>query len=99
MCARNRLFSRPPPGGFTKWSIALAVAAYACAAPILGLADEKTHAPAALNAVDLIMTNGHIKTASGWSQAMAIRKGIIVAVGRAADITALRGKDTQLLDL
>jgi predicted amidohydrolase YtcJ len=99
MCARNRSFSRPPAGGLTKWSIALAVAAYACAVPIFGLADEKIHAPAALNAVDLIMTNGHIKTTSGWSEAMAIRKGIIVAVGRAADITALRGKDTQLLDL
>ncbi len=99
MRARKRLFSRPPARGLTQWSIALAVAAYACAVPVFGLADEKTQAPAAANAVDLIMTNGHIKTAYGWSEAMAIRKGVIVAVGRAAEITALRGKDTQVLDL
>jgi predicted amidohydrolase YtcJ len=80
---------------FLKWSIALAAAAYACAVPRLGPADEKAQSPAA----DLILTNGHIKTSSGWAEAMAVRKGIIVAVGGAAEINALRGNGTQLLDL
>jgi predicted amidohydrolase YtcJ len=99
MFARNRLFFRPPIGALMKCSIALAIAAHACAVPNFAVAEEKTSAPAADHAADLIMTNGHIKTASGWSEAMAVRKGIIVAVGNAADITALRAKNTQLLDL
>jgi predicted amidohydrolase YtcJ len=95
MLTGDALFSRSLIGGFKKWSIALAAVAYACAVPRSGLADAKAQLPAA----DLIMTNGHIKTTSGWSEAMAVRKGIIVAVGRAAEINALRGKNTQLLDL
>jgi len=93
MFAGNRFFSRAR--GVRKWSIALAVAAYACAVPRLGLADKNAEPPAA----DLIMTNGHIKTTSGWSEAIAVRKGIIVAVGGVAQMNVFRGQNTQLLDL
>jgi len=52
----------------------------------------------ALN-VDLILTNGQIKTSDGWVAAMAVNRGIIVATGNAKQIIALRGADTQLIDL
>src|SRR6185437_9813760 len=61
----------------------------------------RADADAARRAVpaDLIMTNGQIKTASGWSQALAIRAGIIAAVGSTAQIGAWRGDKTRILDL
>jgi predicted amidohydrolase YtcJ len=48
---------------------------------------------------DLIMSNGKIRTPGGWAEALAIRDGVIVAVGEAQAIASMRGKDTQLLDL
>ena len=32
-------------------------------------------------AVDLILTHAHIKTPTGWAEALAVRGGVIVAVG------------------
>lgn len=49
--------------------------------------------------VDLIMTNGHIKTTTGWSEALAIHDGVIVAVGKSSVIEALRSTKTQMLNL
>jgi predicted amidohydrolase YtcJ len=48
---------------------------------------------------DLIMTNGHIKTSSGWVEAMAIRNGVIVALGDAKTVKAAGGPKTKMLDL
>jgi hypothetical protein len=48
---------------------------------------------------DLILKNGHVGTASGTSQALAIRRGVIVAVGDANTIDALRGPRTETIDL
>lgn len=56
-------------------------------------------APTQRGNVDLIMTNGQIKTPSGWAEAMAIRGGIIVAIGKAKTIEAKRVRDTQIIDL
>ena len=55
--------------------------------------------PGDADAADLIMTGGEIKTPSGWADALAIRGGIIMAVGGAATINALRGPKTQVLML
>ncbi len=48
---------------------------------------------------DLIMTNGHIKTPTGWVEAVAIRDGIITKVGKSKTISALAGADTKIIDL
>jgi predicted amidohydrolase YtcJ len=48
---------------------------------------------------DLILEDGEIYTPSGWAEAMAIRDGVIVAVGDAATVSALRGASTAVLDL
>ena len=50
-------------------------------------------------AVDLMMVNGRIKTASGWAEAMAIHDGIIVAVGEEKMVKPMRGRETEVLDL
>jgi predicted amidohydrolase YtcJ len=48
---------------------------------------------------DLILTNGDVRTPSGWARAVAVRDGIIVAVGDEAAVGALRGAETQVVDL
>lgn len=48
---------------------------------------------------DLILTDGHIKTSSGWANALAAKGGIIVAVGDAPSVLPSRGPRTQIVDL
>ena len=48
---------------------------------------------------DLILSNGQIKTSSGWVSAMAVDMGIIVALGDDDSIASLGGVNTQLIDL
>ncbi len=48
---------------------------------------------------DLILEGGEIYTPSGWAEAMAIRDGVIVAVGDAAAVAPLRGASTEVIDL
>ena len=50
-------------------------------------------------AVDLILTHAHIKTSTGWAEALAVRGGVIVAVGDAKSVEALRTDGTRVLDL
>ncbi len=49
--------------------------------------------------VDLILSNGQVKTPSGWANAVAVRNGIIVAVGKTRSIEALRTQQTRIVDL
>jgi predicted amidohydrolase YtcJ len=54
------------------------------------------------DAPDLILHNARIYTvdpALSWAQAIAIRKHRIIALGRDADVLALRGRGTHCLDL
>ncbi len=57
--------------------------------------------PAALvaQAADLILTGGKVRTATGWADAMAVRRGVIVAVGDAAAVATRRGPRTRVIDL
>lgn len=48
---------------------------------------------------DLILRGGEIYTPAGWAEAMAVRDGVIVAVGDAATVTALGGTSTEVIDL
>ena len=48
---------------------------------------------------DLILEGGEIYTPSGWAEAMAIREGVIVAVGDTATVSPLRGASTETIDL
>lgn len=48
---------------------------------------------------ELILTHGRIKTPEGWAEALAIRNGVIVAVGDAKAIDALRTPRTRVIEL
>jgi predicted amidohydrolase YtcJ len=61
----------------------------AVAAPTLG-----AEGPA-----DLVLTGGQVYTPSGWQEALAIRDGVIVAVGKTSDVAPLRGPQTDTVDL
>lgn len=81
-------------------SIGLAMAAtMVCVSPTMAGTPEGAPTSALGGAADLIMNHGQIRTSSGWAQAMAIRDGIIVAVGDAKTIEAIRDRNTQVLDL
>lgn len=68
-------------------------ACWACGAA-LAVAD----APAPQVSAELIL-KGHIKTSSGWVEALAVRRGVLVAVGDASAVEPLRGLHTRVMDL
>jgi predicted amidohydrolase YtcJ len=79
--------------------VMLALVAIACAAAATAGAGEPAPVPVRPADADLIMTNGRIKTVSGWSEAMAVRDGVIAALGTTAEIKALAGDKTRIMDL
>src|SRR6266581_4185941 len=48
---------------------------------------------------DLILTGGKIKTSHGWAEALAVRHGVIVAIGDANSVEALRTSATRTINL
>ena len=54
---------------------------------------------AAEEPADLIQTGGEVYTPSGWQEALAIRDGVFVAVGKSAEVAAYRGPATTVVDL
>jgi len=48
---------------------------------------------------DLILIDGQVKTPTGWAKAVAVRDGVIVAVGGNRSIKKLRNEDTKTIDL
>ena len=65
----------------------------------LGAAMLVTSANAAVPEADLILANGEIYTAAGWAKSLAVRGGVIVAVGDDAVVAPLKGVQTQVIDL
>ncbi len=48
---------------------------------------------------DLILTNADVYTPDGWAKSVAVRDGIIVAVGDDAATSGFKGSETRILDL
>ncbi|MEI6457322.1 MAG: amidohydrolase [Pseudomonadota bacterium] len=48
---------------------------------------------------DLILSGGHVRVADGWAEGLAVRRGVIVAIGSSVDIRALAGAKTQRIEL
>jgi hypothetical protein len=48
---------------------------------------------------DLILENAQVYTPSGWAQALAVRDGVIVAVGDIDAVSGMAGNATQVIDL
>ncbi len=51
------------------------------------------------NTADLILSNGQVMTSDGWVDAIAIRDGVIVALGTNKSMEKMREKDTDYIDL
>jgi predicted amidohydrolase YtcJ len=73
-------------------------AARAIGAVALGAAMTATGFAAPVEA-DLVLRNGEIHRDAGSAQALAVKRGVIVAVGDEAGIAAYRGANTQVIDL
>jgi predicted amidohydrolase YtcJ len=69
----------------------VAFALGALAAPATAQAQD---APA-----DLILSGGEIYTRDGWAESLAVRDGVIVAVGDDATVRAFAGTDTTVVEL
>ncbi|MEH6549156.1 MAG: amidohydrolase [Pseudomonadales bacterium] len=57
---------------------------------------------AASDAADTVYTNGNfytVNTAQPWAEAVAVKDGKIIAIGSGADIEAMIGTETQIVDL
>jgi predicted amidohydrolase YtcJ len=66
---------------------------------VAGCLTQGASAQAPDAAADLILSGGEIRTSSGWANAMAIRRGVIIEVGDAAAVARLRGPGTEVIDL
>jgi len=68
-------------------------------AAALGAAIASAVATAAVPEADLILANGDIYTSAGWAKSLAVRNGVIVAVGDDAAVAPLKSARTQVIDL
>ena len=48
---------------------------------------------------DMILTNGEIRTADGWVETMALRDGVILAMGDEAAVRAMAAPGARIVDL
>ena len=48
---------------------------------------------------DLILYGGQIYTPRGWAEAIAVKTGVIIAVGKNDAVLRLRAEQTQVIDL
>jgi predicted amidohydrolase YtcJ len=69
-----------------------------CTIVVLLNAGAASASAASLEA-DLILRNGEVYTRSGWAQAVAITKGVIVAVGDDKAVEPYKSAHTEVLDL
>lgn len=56
-------------------------------------------APPPVMEADLILINGEIYTPAGWAQALAVKNGVIIAIGNAATVDKHETAKTQVIDL
>ncbi len=68
-------------------------------AAMLGAAALAAAVPATDAQADLILANGDIYTPAGWAKSLAVRRGVIIAVGDDAAVNALKGAHTRVIDL
>lgn len=75
------------------------LAAAVCIIPLgMAVAVQAASPPPAI-AADLILSGGEIYTQGAWAQAMAVKDGVIIAVGDDSIIAAHRSAKTKIIDL
>lgn len=73
--------------------------AVAAALTVALLAAQTRAVAAEGGGVELILANGQVRTPSGWAQALAIKRGVIVEVGSVDLVNRHRGEGTRVIDL
>ena len=68
-------------------------------ASVVFVAGSAATAAAVPESADLVLIHGHVKTPTGWAQALAVRKGVIVALGDDHAVEPLRGSKTHVVNL
>lgn len=71
----------------------------AAAPALVAAAAAGAQGNAAPGPADIIFTNGQIRTPDGWVEAIAIRDGVIVAVGDNRTVSLRKTKDSRSVDL
>jgi predicted amidohydrolase YtcJ len=80
----------------------LALAALFIGGSIPAMAQNKrpaTAPPFMTEKADLILGNGQVYTPRGWAEALAVRNGVIIAVGTNDAVQRLRTEQTRVIDL
>jgi predicted amidohydrolase YtcJ len=60
---------------------------------------DAAHAQADVEPADLILSRGEIYLRGGWAESLAVKDGVIVAVGDDATVRALAGANTRVIAL
>jgi predicted amidohydrolase YtcJ len=68
--------------------------ACACALPAAYAAAPPTHMEA-----DTVLTNGQFDMRGAWASEVAIKRGVIVAIGGATEVAGYKGPNTKVIDL
>jgi predicted amidohydrolase YtcJ len=61
--------------------------------------DPRSANPLIAETADLILFNGQVYTPTGWTDAIAVRSGVIVTIGNNDAVQRLRGPQTRVIDL
>jgi predicted amidohydrolase YtcJ len=72
---------------------------FGIALTILMAAGTRAAPLTATGSADLLLVHGHIKTPEGWAHALAIREGVIVALGEDRAVESQRGPQSRVVDL
>ncbi|MYF94942.1 MAG: amidohydrolase [Holophagales bacterium] len=75
--------------------LALTIAAQ----PVVAQFQAGEPAPSRNDPADTILDGGNVYTPDGWAESIAIRDGVIVAVGDSASVAAFRTGSTDVIDL
>lgn len=88
----NRTAHRAP-------AITSVLAALSAAIPAFSVLGQTPATATARTTADLILAGGEIRTPAGWARSMAVKGGVILAVGDDAAVAAHRGPGTRVIEL
>ena len=87
-------------GHYMRWKILLGAVAITALGVDMVQAQSLTPSPQGIRqSADTILTNGHIYTPDGWASAVAIGRGVILAVGDMGAVQPLATGQTKVIDL
>jgi len=68
-------------------------------AGLMGVAAAQPPSDAGALTADDVFSDGQVYTPSGWAEAIAVRRGVMIAIGTDAEVNAHKGSHTRVYDL